>query len=96
MQRVPKLCKQKSKFGDRAYVRIDGVKHYCGQWGTKEAKENYALLISGGIVTKKAPVPPVQPVPPVPPKAETQKVVTVNDLVALFLEHAESYYVKNG
>jgi len=57
-----------------------------GIWGTKEAKENYVQLTSGGVVTKGASLAPVQQILPVPPKPEPKKEVTVNDLVTLFLE----------
>jgi len=71
---------------ERAYVKIDGIKHYCGKWNTPETVEKYQRWIAEWSVTKQTPVSSVA-------KKES---VTVNMLVDAFLEWAEMYYVKNG
>jgi len=44
--KVPKLCRQKTKFSDLAFVRITGKKFYCGVWGSHESRVNYLKLIN--------------------------------------------------
>ncbi len=53
--RVPALCKQKRKSADIAYVRINGTKFYCGDWGTPEADEKYQRIIAEWLATKQTP-----------------------------------------
>jgi hypothetical protein len=54
--KIPKLCKQKMSGGDRAYVRINGVKVHCGNWKTLEAKEKYQRVIAEWLATSQSPV----------------------------------------
>ena len=82
--KLPSLCKQKRPSGDLAYVRIQGTKFYCGDWGTPQADEVYQRIITEWLATKRTPATT---------KAEP---VTVRVLVAAFLDHAETFYVKNG
>ena len=58
MQKLPKLCRQKTKYADLAYVRLDGQKHYCGNYGTVEANEKYLRLISEWTANHKKPFNP--------------------------------------
>ena len=45
--RVPKYCRQKvNGQPDRAYVSIDGQRHYLGPYGSDESRERYASAIS--------------------------------------------------
>ncbi|MCL1894896.1 MAG: site-specific integrase [Holophagaceae bacterium] len=82
----PKLCCQKKKSGNLAYVSLNGTKHYLGRYGTLESKEQYLRLISEWTAIEKSPA-----------KSKVKDVtITVNELVAAFLDHAENYYVKNG
>ena len=46
MQKLPKLCRQKSKAGDRAYVKIQGKKYYCGDWGNYRIMEQTSININ--------------------------------------------------
>ena len=80
---IPKLCRQKTKYSDLAFVRLNGQKHYLGVYGTPESDENYHRLIAEWLVSKRTP-------------ATSKTEITINHLVTLFLEHAETYYVKNG
>jgi len=93
MQKLPKLCRQKSKVGHRAYVKIQNKKYYCGVYGTSEAKENYLKILSDWTVNKQLPLTSKKPVPP---KVEPQKTVTIKELLSAHLVHVKSYYVKNS
>jgi hypothetical protein len=85
--KIPKLCKQKRSRGDRAYVKINRVRIYCGLWGTPQSEEKYQRLIAEWNVTKQAPVHSVS----------KKSSVTVSLLVNVFLEsYAKENYVKNG
>jgi len=42
--RIPKLCRQKTKYSDLGDVKILGQKFYCGLWGTKESRSNYLKI----------------------------------------------------
>ena len=83
--RVPKMQYFKPK--NLARVRIpgkDGEKPrmvYLGQWGSKEAEKQYERVITEFLTRQDQP--------------ETINV-TINRLCVAFLEHAQSYYVKDG
>ena len=83
--RVPKMQYFKPK--NLARVRIpgkDGEKPrmvYLGQWGSKEAEKQYERVITEFLTRQDQP--------------ETVNV-TINRLCVAFLEHAQSYYVKDG
>ena len=80
---IPKLCRQKTKYSDLAFVRLNGQKHYLGVYGTPESDENYHRMIAEWLVSKRT-------------SATSKTEVTINHLVISFLEHAETYYMKNG
>ena len=42
---IPKLCRHKSRNGDRAYVTDAGRRLYLGKWGTAEAEAAYRDFI---------------------------------------------------
>ena len=75
----PKLCKQKSG-GDRAYVKINGVKIHLGKWVTPEAVEKYNRTIAEWNTTKQVPV-------------RKGTVFTINELALEFLKHAKEHYL---
>ena len=79
----PKLCRQKTKYSDLAFVRLNGQKHYLGVYGTPESEENYYRITAEWLVAKRTP-------------STSKTEVTVNHLVTVFLDHAKTYYVKNG
>ena len=81
--KLPKLCKQKCKSGDRAFVIINGSRFYCGRYRTQKSEEQYLRIVSEWATTKRTP-------------DDSKTEITINDLVTSFLDHAETYYVKNG
>ncbi len=82
--KLPSLCKQKRASGDLAYVRLNGTKIYCGPWGSQEASEKYERFIAEWLTTKQV------------ASIARKDTITIRVLVAAFLDHAETYYVKNG
>jgi hypothetical protein len=69
----------------RAYVRIHGKVVYVGDHGTAESKQEYGRLVaelaaSSGCTVSTVPI----------------SGLTVVELVAAYLDHAQSYYPKNG
>ena len=78
------ICKQKRTSGDLAYVCLNGTKFYCGVYGTLEAQEQYLRIVNEWATTKRT------------PSISKASEVTINHLVVAFLDHAETYYVKNG
>jgi hypothetical protein len=75
---IPKLCKQKKSNGVLAFVKINGVRIYCGQWGTPQAEEKYQWVIAEWMTSGQSPV-------------SKKSSVTVAVLVNAFLEeHVES------
>jgi hypothetical protein len=74
----------------QAAVRVDGVDHYLGRYGTPQAEAEYRRLASiwyanGGRLPADAADPEAAPEP-----------VTVREVLAAFLEHAKTGYLKNG
>ena len=64
----------------QARVRIDGRDHYLGPYGSLESRERYDDLIAEWFA-----------------KGDVRSYkLMVDDLAILFVEHAESYYRKNG
>lgn len=51
--RPPTLCRH--RHSGRAYVKLDGVRHYLGKWNSKEAKAAYRAFIKQWEVTGAAP-----------------------------------------
>jgi integrase len=77
----PKYRCQKSPNGDRAFVELDGVRHYLGTFGTVESRHEYhRLLAEWNANGQHLPV--------------AQDAITIVELLARFLEHAKTYYVK--
>lgn len=75
--RVPQLCRSRERrIRDRAYVRLGGKKLYLGVWGSEEAVRAYAELAA----RLRAGEPLLD---------ARDDVVTVGDLVALYLVHLE-------
>ena len=74
MKRTPKLRRQKCKTRpDRAFVEMDGKRHFLGRWNAPETQEAYARLILQ--LSKGQPV------------KQTLDSPTVVELCADFLEH---------
>ena len=51
--RPPTLCRH--RHSGRAYVKLDGLRHYLGKWNSKEAKAAYRAFIKQWEVTGAAP-----------------------------------------
>ena len=87
-EQVPTMRHDKER--DRAYVRIDGVRHRLGKWGSDKAQVSYDALIaswlaSGRVNTDGATAAkPAQAKPA--PTPSSSGVLTVADLLALWME----------
>jgi hypothetical protein len=71
--------------GGNSRVRIDGVDHYCGPYGSPGADAKYNRLISAWLAGEPLSSPPRAADGP-----------TVSELLDAFLDHAERHYVKHG
>jgi len=78
--RVPKLCRHRLKGRpDLAYTRLPGIGRIgLGRWGTPESKREYRKVITEWLSSGGLPVEPEE--------------VTVADLTARFMRHAEEHY----
>ena len=74
------------KASGRAYVRINGNDIYLGFHNSKESKAEYDRLIREWLANNRL----------LPQKENCCEAITVNSVCLLFLEHAKSYYRKNG
>ncbi len=82
--RTPKYRRQKSRPVDRAFVELDGRKHYLGQHGTAESKQRYHQLLAEWTVNGRQ-------------LCARADQITIVELVAKFWKHVETYYRKpNG
>ncbi len=43
---MPSYQRQRGRSKDRAYVRLNGRRHYLGEYGSPESKEAYRRLIA--------------------------------------------------
>ncbi len=84
--KIPPLCRMRRKRGsDSAYVRLDGkTRTYLGDWGSREAKQNYAELISKPIAGE------------VEPEGSTPSDPSVAELILAFLLFAKGFYQSDG
>ena len=87
-EQVPTMRHDKER--DRAYVRIDGVRHRLGKWGSDKAQVSYDALIaswlaSGRVNTDGATAAKPAEAKPAPPPYSSG-VLTVADLLALWME----------
>ena len=64
----------------QARCRIDGRDHYLGVYGTPESREQYDDLIGEWLARQDV----------------TRCRLTIDDLCILYLNHAETYYRKDG
>lgn len=78
---LPRMCMQKRTGADAlAYVKLNGVRRYCGLWDTNEAQQAYERLIGEWLQRGRAPeLPPAH-------------LCTVNEAVEAYLVYCESYY----
>ncbi len=84
--RIPKYCLHKGT--GQAYVRVQGARHYLGVHGSEASIERYNRFVAEMVATDRAtPAPASLPVP---------HDVTVAEVLAAYLRHAEGYYQKSG
>ena len=57
--KVPKLCRQKTKYSDLSFVRIFNKKFYCGAWGSPQSKTGYLKIISAWTLAMATIPPPL-------------------------------------
>jgi integrase len=68
----------------QAVVTIDGKDHYLGKYGTAQSKAEYDRLIAEWLANGRC----------LPAAAGTD--LSMNELIAAYWKHVESYYVKDG
>ena len=86
---MPRLSKQtpqyrKHKAKGLAFVELSGHRHYLGPYGTQASKLEYDRLLGEWLQNGRQPLQ----------VAATE--ITVVELAARYLQHAESYYQKDG
>jgi hypothetical protein len=83
--RVPKHRRQREKFIlDHAFVELNGKRIYLGDYDSHESREKYDRLIAEWLANHRLPV-----------QAPTNGM-SIEELVARFLLHAEEYYRGSG
>lgn len=82
---IPKLCRQRSRKGDRAFVTDAGRRVYLGEWGAASTEDAYREFI-----LKKA-RPDLYLLDDEPPEG-----ATVAEVAVTFFEARANYYVKGG
>jgi integrase len=81
---LPKYRRQRNKYGDLAFVELNGKRHYLGKYDSPESKADYKRLLVEWAVGNRQPVAPTNE-------------ITVVELIARYWGHVESYYRKpNG
>ena len=83
--KVPKYRRQKVKGHDYAFVDLNGVRRYLGEYNTPESQEAYNRLIGEWLETGRSKI--VKPPTPTGP-AE----ISILELCGAFWEHVEKYY----
>jgi len=76
---MPSYQRQRGRSKDRAFVRLNGRRHYLGEYGSPESKEAYRRLIVEWAIDAGAGL-------------STSSDLTVVELIAHFWKHAQSYY----
>lgn len=85
--RVPKYRLHKSR--GLAKVRINGRDIYLGPYGSPESHALYKRVVAEWLASNASPV--------TQPRTDAERSeLTVNELVFAFLEHAKTYYVRDG
>jgi len=70
----------------QAVVTLSGTDHYLGPHGSPESRQAYDRLVAEWLVSRQRPQEPRGRHPD----------LTVNELLLLYWEHVQSYYVKDG
>ncbi len=85
--RIPKYRLHKPS--GLAVVRLNGRDVYLGQHGTEESRQRYEQVIAEWLSNHRLVAERRE-------LLDSPRALSVNELVVAYLEHAESYYVKNG
>lgn len=87
-EQVPKM--RHDKDGDRAYVRIDSVRHRLGKWGSPNAQAKYDALIAAWLASGRdntdGAVAALPEKPRPAPLPCSSGALTVADLLAMWME----------
>jgi hypothetical protein len=83
---IPAYCLHKPT--GQARVRIDGKDVYLGPHGSEESKQKYERIVRK-LITDRAALE-------VRARVEIASDLTINELVARYIQHAKIYYVKDG
>ncbi|MFH0983842.1 MAG: site-specific integrase [Planctomycetota bacterium] len=78
---TPRYCCHKPT--DRAYVRLNGRAVYLGRWLSPESEVEYDRVLAEWLAHGRRP-------------PDTPSDLTVNEVLAAYLPHVESYYMKDG
>jgi hypothetical protein len=78
---VPRLTCH--KYSGKAVVRLSGHDHYCGRWGTPEAKATYDRLIAEWLANGRRSLVPV---------AADHHAISVAEVLVAFWRFAEGHY----
>ena len=79
--KTPKYRRHRSGGRDRAFVELDGQRTYLGTYGSQESIERYDQMVAEWLVSGRR-------------RAVEPSDLTVVELCARFLKHAERYYRK--
>ncbi len=85
--RIPKYRLHKPS--GLAVVRLNGRDVYLGQHGTEESRQRYEQVIAEWLSNHRQLAERRE-------LLDSPRALSVSELVVAYLEHAESYYVKNG
>ena len=80
--RIPSYCHHRAS--GKAVVRIEGQDHYLGPYGSIESRKRYDQLVGEWLTRKRAGV--------IYAGQETREDLTVNELLAAYLQHAQGYF----
>lgn len=77
----PSLCRHKAT--DRAYIKLDGRRHYLGKWDSREAESAYKRFCREWLLTGQPPVASIGS-------------IEILEIACDYLEHAEAIYSRDG
>lgn len=81
-KRDPKYRRQKKANGDLAFVELDGVRHYLGQYNSNESREAYHRILTEWRASGLSPEPGIR------------GSITVIEVIAAYWRHAQEHYRK--
>jgi integrase len=78
---LPKYRRQRTRYGELAFVELNGKRHYLGQYNSPESKASYKRMLVEWTVGNRQPIGP------------TDEIAVV-ELIARYWGHVQSYYRK--